>query len=442
MGSPTAEPLVVEGAPNAAPLGSATALRRENVGLGFFFGTIYLIQAVADPSDGLVTQPVIALLKSWNWGPAAIAGFVAALGLSWSLKPLYGMISDFVPLAGLRRRSYLILASAVAIVLLGALAAWTAQPSAWRWLFLLLLGPSIAVAFSDVVVDALCVEKGQPRGITGKLQAVQWGALYAGTILTGVVGGRLSEYRLQNVGYGVCAGLMLVALILAAVAVRERPRGVARAEVRASTVALRRGLRSPTVLGVGAFLFLWNFNPFSNTVLNIHMTRAMGFSETFYGDTQAYCAAASVAACIAYGFYCRKVPMAGLVHASILLGIVSTLGYWLMTDERSAVLVSIGIGFTYMTATLIQLDLAARVCPPEVAGTLFATIMALENVSASVSSWLGGRWYEQWSVRSGDRVAFAMLVGVGALFTAGCWVLWPVLRHNTAVQPRPSAALQ
>jgi hypothetical protein len=43
-----------------------------------------------------------------------------------------------------------------------------------------------------------------------------------------------------------------------------------------------------------------------------------------------------------------------------------------------------------MTATLIQLDLAARSCPPEAAGTVFATLMALENFAASLSTWLGG----------------------------------------------------
>jgi MFS family permease len=438
METPAVEPIVVGEDPSDPRAEPAAAAGKGTLGLGFFFGTIYLVQAVADPSDGLVTQPVIALLKGWGWGAEAIAGFVAALAISWSLKPLYGLVTDFIPLAGSRRRSYLILASAVAIALLAALAAWRPDPSAWRWLFLLLLGPSIAVAFSDVVVDALCVEEGQPRGITGKLQAAQWGALYAGTILTGVVGGRLSEHGLQNVGYAVCAGLMIVALVLAAAFARERRPATPPRGLRPGARALWRDVRSPTVLGVGAFLVLWNFNPFSNTVLNVHMTRAMGFSETFYGDTQAYSAAASVVACAAYGAYCRRVPMAVLVHASIVLGIVSTLAYALMTDERSAVLVSIGIGFTYMTATLIQLDLAARACPPAAAGTLFATIMALENVSASVSSWLGGRWYERWAAQAGERAAFAMLVGVGAAFTGACWALWPL--QAPAVQPAPRRA--
>jgi hypothetical protein len=42
-------------------------------------------------------------------------------------------------------------------------------------LLVLLLPSAVAVAFSDVVVDALMVKEGQPRGMTGRLQSLQWG---------------------------------------------------------------------------------------------------------------------------------------------------------------------------------------------------------------------------------------------------------------------------
>ena len=56
-----------------------------------------------------------------------------------------------------------------------------------------------------------------------------------------------------------------------------------------------------------------------------------------------------------------------------------------------------------MTATLIQIDLAARTCPPETAGTVFALLMALENLSASASTWLGGVLYDEGKERWGSR---------------------------------------
>jgi predicted MFS family arabinose efflux permease len=189
-----------------------------------------------------------------------------------------------------------------------------------------------------------------------------------------------------------------------------------------------------SVIAVGGFLFLWNFNPFSNAVLHVHMTRALGLSERFYGMTVALTAVASIAASVAYGLYCRRVPMPVLVHASIVLGVVSTLGYAAVSDERSAVLVTLAVGVSYMTATLIQLDLAARACPPEVAGTLFALLMALENLGASSSTWLGGLLYDRGIDRWESRGAFLVLVLVGSAFTAGCWLLVPFL-PRAAISP-------
>jgi MFS family permease len=136
----------------------------------------------------------------------------------------------------------------------------------------------------------------------------------------------------------------------------------------------------------------------------------------------------SIAACVAYGFYCRRVPVRALVHLSIVLGILSTLANWAMTDERSALILTVAVAFTYMTALLIQLDLAARACPTETAGTIFALLMALSNIGTSLSSIAGG-WIYEWSANAwqDERLAFNVLVGIGAAFTACCWLLVPTL---------------
>jgi MFS family permease len=109
-------------------------------------------------------------------------------------------------------------------------------------------------------------------------------------------------------------------------------------------------------------------------------------------------------------------------------------------NKASAVLISIFIGFTYMTANLIQFDFAARVCPPRVAATVFALLMALSNCGMSLSILLGGYLYEFVGVWWGARISFNLLVLVGAVTTGACWLLMPWLaRHAQEGPDRPAA---
>ena len=90
---------------------ATAAARRKLVTLGLLFGSIYFVQGIAEPTEGLIAQPVRSVLEGRGHSFAEITRFGALLAIPWSLKPLYGLLSDFVPLAGYRRKSYLILTS-------------------------------------------------------------------------------------------------------------------------------------------------------------------------------------------------------------------------------------------------------------------------------------------------------------------------------------------
>jgi predicted MFS family arabinose efflux permease len=53
--------------------------------------------------------------------------------------------------------------------------------------------------------------------------------------------------------------------------------------------------------------------------------------------------------------------------------------------------------------------------------------MSLTNLSAALSQGVGGTIYEAMAERWGYASAFQILVAAGALFTAGCWLLMPIL---------------
>jgi len=411
--------------------------RREAMGLGILFGAFAFCQGIAEPTEGLIAQPVQALLTRWGHGPAEVGAFAAMVALPWSLKPLYGLLTDFVPLFGRRRKSYLILTSGTAALALFAVALVPGPSSSARygWLLAWLAAATVAWSFSDVVADALMIDLGRPRGLVGRFQAAQWGSAYAAGLLTGAGGGWLSSTGREGGGFLICGLASAATLLLATFAVREPSVPRPAVGLRRAARSLAGAARSPTVLGVGAFLFLWNFNPFSTVVLRQHMTGVLGLGEGFYGITQSLMAAGSILACLAYPALAGRVATPALVRLSIALGVASTLAYWGLSGRASAAAVTLVVGVVYMTATLIQLDLAARACPPEAAGSVFAILMALENLAAATSTGLGGWAYERGAELWGPAASFRVLVGLGAAFTAASWALLPLLQGADEAGP-------
>jgi MFS family permease len=406
------------------------------VALSALFAMLYFVQGISEPTEGLIAQPTRSLLRNWGYSAEAVGWFMALVALPWAVKPLYGLLTDFVPLAGTRRRSWLLVTTfitATGLVALYLAGAPRGEPALFAWL----LVPTIGVAFTDVVVDALLVDEGQPRGLTGKLQSVQWAAMWVATILTGSLGGLLSERNLQEVGFLIAGLATAVSFAVTLVVVREPQLPVAESNAdgkpwkhtRAALKALSRTLGQPAILTIAAFLFLWNFNPFTTSVLYMHMVQKMGFSEQFYGHTLSAQALGSLLASVAYGLYCRRLNVRQLVHLSIATGILATLAYWWLAGMWSAMAISLLVGFVYMTGTIIQLDLAARLCERETAGTTFALLMSLTNLSVSISMYLGGWLYDRLSALQNPDHGFQWVVAVGALSTGGCWLLMPWIRR-------------
>jgi Na+/melibiose symporter-like transporter len=428
------------------------------LGLGALFGLLYFVQGIVEPTDGLLSQPIKSLLRNWGYSAAAAAWFVAILSIAWTIKPIYGLLADFVPFAGSRRRGYLLATTAVATISLTAVYFLPLTSERAVLLLLLLMPAAVAIAFSDVVIDAMMVIAGQPRGITGRLQSIQWASMYAATILTGVIGGALSQAGMQQVGFliaGLCCAVSLCSIWFLVREPQERGNtaaGPANATLgegtgktkavpwRRAIVEMWQTLRQPGIAAIAAFLFLWNFNPFSATVLYYYSIEALHFSEQFVGSLTASHAVGLLSGSILYGLVCRMLPIPWLLHGSIVTGVLATIAYWGYRDAASGIVISLGVGVVYAIGSLIQLDLAARVCRPETAGTTFALLMSLTNLSAALSQGIGGWIYEALVEWWGYLLAFQILVAVGALFTAGCWLLLPFLNPRIFTPQQPDAA--
>ena len=95
-----------------------------------FFALVYVVEGIGQ-TGGLIAQPLNYFLKEqYGWTPVQVTAYLTVLNLPWIIKPVYGIVSDFLPLFGDRRKSYLVLANLMAA---GAYCWVTANVQASGW---------------------------------------------------------------------------------------------------------------------------------------------------------------------------------------------------------------------------------------------------------------------------------------------------------------------
>src|SRR5918993_4447557 len=78
--------------------------------LALLFGVVYFAQGMWY----LPNQTITMIFKDTGLSAGQVANFFVVSTTPWLLKPVYGLLSDFVPVFGRRRKGYFILASGLA----------------------------------------------------------------------------------------------------------------------------------------------------------------------------------------------------------------------------------------------------------------------------------------------------------------------------------------
>ena len=87
--------------------------------------------------------------------PGDMAIYTAIIALPWSLKLIYGLITDNVKIFGLRRKPYLIFFGFLQFIMMAVLYFFDHDSPIEVVLYLFIA--SLSMAFSNVVVDAILV---------------------------------------------------------------------------------------------------------------------------------------------------------------------------------------------------------------------------------------------------------------------------------------------
>lgn len=391
--------------------------------LMLFFAIVFTVEGFCQAKVGIVWQPLSNYLKvSEGWSPVQVAAYLAVLDVPWVVKPIYGIISDFLPLFGYRRRGYLLLANAAAV----AAFVWTTQALAPAFIVFALLLTSIAMAASSTVCGALLVESGQRHDACATFVNQQWLWFNVAVMVASLAGGELVEFFTPAGALHLAAAVAAVApvfILIASVALVDEPRvAINVAELRRTLRGFLDTFRSRTLWLIAGFLFCYYFNPGFGTALYFHLSDHLRFSQGVIGLLSSVSAAGWIAGGVLYHLFLRGTATRPLLKLSILCGTLSTLAYLGMLDETTAIVIYFANGVSGMIATIATLTLAADNCPPRSEGFAFAALMSVINVATPLSDTTGAFLYEHVF-----NSAFSPLIVVSAAFTALMFALVPLL---------------
>ncbi len=422
---------------NETPLpssaGAATDDKRTIHRLLIFFALVYVVEG-AGQIVGLIAQPLNHYLKeALGWTPIQVTAFITVFNLPWIIKPLYGLISDFVPLFGYRRKSYLIIANVAAIG--GYL--WVTQLTAPGQLLVALSLTAYAMAISSTLCGAVLVENGQRLHESGAFVNQQWLWFNIAAMAAAILGGQLVQHLTPAGALHTAAFIVGMAPFLVIFGtlflIDEKRSPIDTQGMKATFHGLVAAFRRRELLIVAVFIFLYYFSPGLATPLYYHMTDELKFSQAYIGILTSISAAGWIVGALLYRRYFEALSMRKLLYLSIMSGTVTTLAYLLLSSEASAAIINFCAGFSAMLATVATVTLAADYCPPRAEGFSFAVLMSVINLSNTVGDNVGSYLYANVFARS-----LPPLIIISAAFTAFAFILVPLLHLGDKPQGAPA----
>jgi MFS family permease len=388
----------------------------------WFITIAYATQGIAQHFC-LIAQPLdYFMLKEMGKSAADVAALLSILMVPWMIKPAYGIISDFVPLFGYRRKSYLTLAYA-----LGALFyATAALTNSFSALVAALFLTAVGMAIGTTIVNGLTLQVGRPTSEYRSYQSIQAACYYTANIASFLVGGLLCANFLPGEALRFAALIAAVPCLLTAGAawkLIDEEKTAARKLDLGTVFGIVREFKMRGLIVVALFLCCWSFSPGFGTPLYFYETKVIGFSQLFIGQLGAINSLGMFCGALVFKYAMdQRISPRFQTVISVLLGAASTIGYLWLLDAQTAIALEFFRGVANIIAILTLYGLASDVSPPRLESTTIAFLIAAYNIAEQMSNVLGAHLYTYTFSE-----AFAPLIVVSALATLACLVFVPFL---------------
>jgi len=360
----------------------------------WLFAFVYIAEGLAQVT-GVLRQPLNNyLMNGLHWDTATVTSYMAILGLPWMIKPLYGLVSDCVPLFGYRRKSYLFLFTLAATAALFTMTQLT-DPTYIR---IALLVDVTALAASSALCGGLLVEHGKASGMAGKFCSQQTLWVNIANIVAAFAGGWLCSSwapsgALHWAAMAAMCGPLLVVATTWHLIVEEKSKADF-AQLKLGLVSIARTLKTASTWGIAGFLMLWAFNPGFGAPLYSHMQNHLHFTQSFIGDLNViYAAGAALGGLLYMKWLSPRYSIKTLAASLIISGALVQSLFVFMGSAESAMVLHFFEGLATAMALLNAHVIATNRCPDHAEGFMYGILLSAANVSFSASQAVGGYLY-------------------------------------------------
>jgi MFS family permease len=363
----------------------------------FYFALVYFSQGVSQVVC-LLNQPLRMYLQDVaKLNSTGISKFLFVVGIPWIIKPVYGLLSDFVPIFGYRRKSYLLIMNMLAaggfLLVMGV-----RSPQA---VMIALTMTGVGVAASDVVVDAMMVQTGQQTGRTRLFQGAQWFSINVAAIISGLLGSAIC-HRFANDAVSALRTASLISMLLPFVVailtwflITDQRARINLPEFAATGRALLGAFKSVRLWLVVAFIFLVRFNPGLQTPMYDHLETKVGISHSYLALLDTSFSVGQVLGSVIFMVaMSKKLSLRRSMTIGLIVGALGVASLLLSTNKTTATIMFGVWGATDMIVTLSYLSIAAEACPKRVEAVVFAALMSVSNLSWSWADVVGSKLYD------------------------------------------------
>ncbi|KAL6861902.1 hypothetical protein ACP4OV_017602 [Aristida adscensionis] len=339
--------------------------------------------------------------------PSAAQVYQGITSIPWMIKPLWGLLTDVLPVAGYRRRPYFVLAGFIGVIAMLVISLHSKLHVVFA--LLALMTGSASVAIADVTIDAVVAENSI---IYPHLAADMISLNGFCSSVGGLIGFSISGFLVHAIGAQGALGLLTIPsalVVLAGMLLKEDhipnfPYEQAHKKFVEASGKMLAALKCPEVWRPCVYMYM-------SLALSVDIQEGMffwytdrsagpSFTEGFIGFMFAIGSVGSLVGVILYQNILKDHSFRNLLFSSQLL--LSLSG---MLDLILVLRLNLKMGIPdYYFAVIDEgvskminrikwmplLVLSSKLCPTGIEGTFYALLMSIDNIGSLTGAWVGG----------------------------------------------------